>query len=80
MNVQDIAKPVASTTDRRRPGRAEANPALVPLLRGKAEPAPPPEEEEGNAIRGIGVALLLAIPLWAAIFFAGRAIWSAMFD
>jgi hypothetical protein len=63
--------------DRRRPGRSYVVPSLVPLLRdplGHGEmPADPqtwtaPEHEDGlGAIRGIALAVVLSLPVWAAI-------------
>jgi hypothetical protein len=63
--------------DRRRPGRSYVVPSLVPLLRDPAghdemPAAPPiwtaPEQEDGlGAIRGIALAVVLSLPIWAAI-------------
>jgi hypothetical protein len=66
--------------ERRRPGRIEVNPALMPLLRGEAEPdmvdilkeaelleSDWESEEALKPARGIAYGLLLSLPLWAAL-------------
>ncbi len=65
--------------DRRRPGRIEVSQALLPLLRAEHEPLGPTlasididliDAEGGDMLapsRGIGLGLLLSVPLWALI-------------
>ena len=75
-------------SDRRRPGRQEADPALVPLLRAagtaipdnaeppnlRTTPALPPGEHADGPARGVALGILLSVPLWIAMILAGRAL------
>jgi hypothetical protein len=67
-------------TDRRRPGRTEVSPVLLPLLRGESAFGMPEvideaallesdwdPEEPLRPARGIAFGLLLSLPLWAAL-------------
>ena len=63
-------------TDRRRPGRAaEANPNLVPLLRGEAEAALLAGDdldlsyglEHTTPMLGVAVGMIMSIPLWSLL-------------
>ncbi len=76
------------TVDRRRPGRLNVSPTLVPLLRGDIpDPRngiaalPRPDQDlvwdKDDALapaRGIALGLLISIPLWVAIYAVGRAL------
>ena len=72
------------TDDRRRPGRpSHVNPTLVPLLRGDL-PSSLPLSDETELVEDRGalapatavvVALVMSVPLWAAIGFAARALF-----
>jgi hypothetical protein len=66
--------------DRRRPGRKEVSPVLVPLLRGEGDPMLLDFAHEAAVLesdwdpvdalrpaRGIAYGLLLSLPLWAAL-------------
>jgi hypothetical protein len=88
--MADVPHVVARTTagrtkslERRRLGRADAAPHLLPLLRSSKpipfEPEPPDlatpdlatdDKDTLRAARGIAVALLAVIPFWCAIAFA----------
>jgi hypothetical protein len=75
--AQDLA------LDRRREGRSEAHPSLIPLLRTATDPdsgaqdsvfhGDPPDltafgSDQTNAIRGILTGLALSVPIWAMIY------------
>ncbi len=69
--------------DRRRPGRADdANPNLVPLLRGEAAPdllvsdrIDPSAGLEHTSLRsGIAVSLVMSISVWGVLGLVARAI------
>lgn len=77
----DSAEARQQSTDRRRPGRAEyANPDLIALLRtapfaenaAATDAAVTDSENPLATAKGIGVGILLAIPLWALIGLAAR--------
>jgi hypothetical protein len=61
--------------DRRRPGRAEVSPDLIPLLRNPVDAEIPPDDTHGadhprddlEPAKGLAVGLLLAVPLWCVI-------------
>jgi hypothetical protein len=68
----ETAANVSVTSDRRRPGRVEyTNPHLIQILRAL------PDKKEGDLVpieydslasaKGIGVAILFAIPIWAGL-------------
>jgi hypothetical protein len=70
--------------DRRRPGRADdANPNLVPLLRGEAAPDllvsdeidPPYGLEYAAPMSGIAVSVIMSIPLWGVL---GLVTWAIL--
>ncbi len=68
----DAAEIRQQSTDRRRPGRVEyANPDLIALLRNAPfadESAVVTDHENPlSTVKGIGVGILLAIPLWGLI-------------
>ena len=78
--------PTPTVVDSRRPGRlGQVNPHLVPLLRdptGAVLPAPVPGtaepgilEDDLSIARGIGVALVLSVPIWAVI---GLVTWALL--
>ena len=70
------APAIATGTDRRRPGRIDANPALIPLLRGEAAPTPDATFDGSDDLapsRGIAFGVLLSIPAWIGIVRSG--IW-----
>ena len=79
----EASTPVATPSDRRRPGRLEqVNPTLVPLLRGAARTVDIDLDIDYtaplDAARAIAVGLCLAAPLWALIGLAGWLIWSIL--
>jgi hypothetical protein len=71
--------------DRRRPGRAEVNPHLIPMLRDPAgldsdlllrdSTDPSPDRQDLAPAIGILVGLALSVPLWAIIGALVWAIW-----
>jgi hypothetical protein len=85
--LAEAAKPVTGAsispdvrTDRRRPGRTEVSPVLVPLLRRESVPVMTDIVREASLLesdwepmdalrpaRGIAYGLLLSLPLWAAL-------------
>jgi hypothetical protein len=75
-----VARP-SRQSDRRRPGRQDVSPALLPLLRGQPGPSAEADYvavgEDGQdlaAARGICIGLLISVPLWAVIIMAVRAL------
>jgi hypothetical protein len=76
-----LPETVTELADRRRPGRLNAHPALLPLLRNRATPQPTDTDacatvvedtQTDGAARGIVVGLLISVPVWAAIILAIR--------
>lgn len=69
--------------DRRRPGRTEISPDLLPLLRNPAGVEIPPDDshvrgdagDDLGAAKGLAFGVLLAVPLWCLI---AAAIWWAV--
>jgi hypothetical protein len=69
--------------DRRRPGRTEVSPDLLPLLRDPASVEIPLDDspvggdarDDLGAAKGIAISVLLAVPLWGLI---AAAIWWAV--
>ena len=72
--------PASEHADRRRPGRQDVNPSLIPLLRkgplGRGtdvyDQLAPRSREDLAPGQGIMVAVLLSGLFWAAVFFALR--------
>jgi len=69
-------------TDRRRPGRPDTvSDALLPLLRGQVQKPLQPEPlldvdpDDGHALRGIAVGVIISTGLWALI---GGVAWLAV--
>ena len=64
----------AAASDRRRPGRLGAvNPELIPILRGQ-EPEIQFDDEDVDqtaAIRGLFFGVVLSVPAWVGIAYAG---------
>ena len=77
----------AALTDRRRPGRRDAHPALIPLLRAPAEVPGLAEEDQrflddedddGFAlVRGVIIGGLLAVPIWIFVGWLGYLLLTA---
>jgi hypothetical protein len=79
----EASTPVATSSDRRRPGRLEqVSPALVPLFRGAAQNGDIDLDIDYTAplaaAHGIALGMCLAVPLWALIGLAGWLIWSIL--
>jgi hypothetical protein len=69
--VAEVADTVVAD-DRRRPGRIDASPGLIDLLRGSGGGGllSPEESHDTNplsAARGIKIAIALSAPFWAAL-------------
>ena len=72
-----------TASDRRRPGRTEVSPDLLPLLRNPAGAEIPLDEphvsgdarDDLGAAKGLVIGVLLAVPLWCLI---AAAIWWAV--
>ena len=76
-----LATGYSGSAERRRPGRQDVSPALLPLLRGQqgpiAEAARVAAEEDSHDLapaRGIFLGLLISLPLWIAVVVAIRAL------
>lgn len=80
--TQPAAHGLLFPEDRRRPGRKEVKPELVPLLRSDEIMKTAPHDDDQNSVRddrdclrtprGIGLSLLLATPFWAGV---GALLW-----
>jgi hypothetical protein len=85
-NQSDVSRtdPVNGTTEltnRRRPGRKDVSPELIPLLRTPTQGSPndvgmtveeadfvsDPDDDAGRPARGILFAILLSLPIWSVI-------------
>lgn len=71
--------PTQTTTgERRRPGRADVSPALIPLLRTGEHPPTLhqtidfDEPDQVAGARGVFFGVAIAIPLWVSIALVGR--------
>ena len=78
--VDDSQEPLTTlVADRRRPGRIKnANPELIPILRGDGAPLPPEksfesdDDDQLSGARGVVVGIALSAPLWLGIAYLGR--------
>lgn len=82
----EVTRPAATRgllfPERRRPGRTEVKPELVPLLRSDEITKPAPHDGDQDSMgddqdnlrtaRGIAMGLLLAAPFWAGV---GALLW-----
>jgi hypothetical protein len=68
---QGAALPLASD-ERRRPGRKDVSPELVELLRTPPEPSDDIVQDHGNPGRGVVIAGLISLPIWALLIAAAK--------
>jgi hypothetical protein len=88
--AENLAGSRLVTVERRRPGRREVSPELIPLLRGPSTADVPnvPEaaqasspvdlsflDDGGNPARGILIGMLLSLPLWGAAIWITAWLW-----
>lgn len=68
----------ATVTDRRRPGRHEVSPELIPILRGGGlgptldEQLELEQQDQLAGMRGIFSGVAFSVPLWVAMAYVGR--------
>lgn len=74
LNAVETETEIETAVDRRRPERRDVNTHLIPLLRAPMPGNVPIEpdatafaEDDLAAARGIGLALLLSVPIWAGL-------------
>ena len=69
---EHAVSPATALQERRRPGREAVSPELVELLRTPMQPSDETVEQQGSPARGIIVAGLISLPLWALLITAAN--------